>query len=338
MFFAGHSQTEGKTGRIYLNEDTTNNSLTIEQLQASLKIAIANGLKLAIFNSCDGLGLADELKGVGVPQMIVMREPVPDEVARQFLKYFLEDFSQGNSLYIAVRNARQRLEWMEDEFPCASWLPVICQNPAAHPLIWAESPIKHLKKWVIGGIAVTLILTGNYIRESLLEANEINNYIPISTKNQPNPKPSIKSPETLQGLGDNFSWGEQILIRYDYNFNINKKAGVKAFANKEYIKAAEHFKKSLNVKPNDPETQIYLNNAVAEQVSKINLLPLPNTLKSSLNSCSLIYSSNNNQILKIAAPVPIGAESHIARDLLRGVAQIGRASRKEKIIISEVAI
>lgn len=55
LFFAGHSQTEGETVRIYINENKTNNSLTIEQLEEALKAAIDKGLKLAIFNSCDGL-------------------------------------------------------------------------------------------------------------------------------------------------------------------------------------------------------------------------------------------------------------------------------------------
>ncbi|MEM7593626.1 MAG: hypothetical protein AAF383_19305, partial [Cyanobacteria bacterium P01_A01_bin.83] len=44
LFFAGHSQSEGETGRIYLNENKTNNSLTIEQLKEALKAAIEHGL------------------------------------------------------------------------------------------------------------------------------------------------------------------------------------------------------------------------------------------------------------------------------------------------------
>ncbi|MEB3216211.1 MAG: ABC transporter substrate-binding protein, partial [Nostocales cyanobacterium 94392] len=45
----------------------------------------------------------------------------------------------------------------------------------------------------------------------------------------------------------------------------------------------------------------------------------PESLKSDLNTCSL--KNNSNQVLKIAAPIPIDADSHIARDLLRGIAQ-----------------
>ncbi|PZO11377.1 MAG: hypothetical protein DCF25_19485 [Leptolyngbya foveolarum] len=56
-----------------------------------------HGLTLAIFNSCDGLGLAKYLSQaiapISVPYIIVMREAVPDAVAQTFLKYFLAAFS-----------------------------------------------------------------------------------------------------------------------------------------------------------------------------------------------------------------------------------------------------
>ncbi len=136
LFFAGHSQTEDKTGRIYLNQT---DSLTLDELRYALNKAVEGGLQLAIFNSCDGLGLARELEQLHIPQLIVMREPVPDEVAQTFLKYFLDSFASGNSLYRAVREARQRLQGLEKKFLCASWLPLICQNPAAVPFTWPES-------------------------------------------------------------------------------------------------------------------------------------------------------------------------------------------------------
>ncbi|MGB3615242.1 MAG: CHASE2 domain-containing protein [Elainellaceae cyanobacterium] len=135
LFFAGHSQTEGETGRIYINPT---DSLTLEELQYGLRQAIAKGLHLAIFNSCDGLGLAEELKPLNLPQMIVMRQPVPDRVAQQFLTYFLRAYANGEALYSAVRQAREQLQGLEKEFPCASWLPIIYQHLAAPPLTWDQ--------------------------------------------------------------------------------------------------------------------------------------------------------------------------------------------------------
>ena len=95
-------------------------------------------MQLAIFNSCDGLGLAANLAELQIPQMIVMREPVPDRVAQKFLKNFLSEFASEKPLYYAVRAAREKLQGLEDEFPCATWLPTLCQNPAAVPRTWQE--------------------------------------------------------------------------------------------------------------------------------------------------------------------------------------------------------
>jgi CHASE2 domain-containing sensor protein len=135
LFFAGHSQTERDTGRIYLNPTE---SLTIPELTYALKRSIDRGLQLAIFNSCDGLGLARSLSELNLPQSIVMREPVSDRVAQTFLKHFLTAFAGGASLYLAVREARERLQGLEGEFPGASWLPVLCQNPAQIPPTWTQ--------------------------------------------------------------------------------------------------------------------------------------------------------------------------------------------------------
>jgi CHASE2 domain-containing sensor protein len=134
LFFAGHSSTDGK-GYIQINQTET---LTVEQLKYGLRHAIAQGLKLAIFNSCDGLGLAQDLADLQLPQVIVMREPIPDHVAQEFLKSFLANFSGGQSLYDSVRKAREKLQALETEFPYASWLPVICQNPAELPPTWVD--------------------------------------------------------------------------------------------------------------------------------------------------------------------------------------------------------
>ncbi|BAY87670.1 rfrA pentapeptide repeat-containing protein (plasmid) [Calothrix parasitica NIES-267] len=129
LFFAGHSSTQSnlEIGHICINQT---DSLTVAELKNALSKAIEQGLHLAIFNSCDGLGLAVNLADLHIPQMIVMREPVPDKVATVFLKNFLREFSHGKPLYQSVREARCQLQGLEYEFPCASWLPVIFQNPA----------------------------------------------------------------------------------------------------------------------------------------------------------------------------------------------------------------
>lgn len=134
LFFAGHSSNQGK-GKLYINQTDT---ITLEQLKYAIRQAISHGLKLAIFNSCDGLGLAQQLQDLHIPQVIIMRQPVPDIIAQEFLKNFLTEFSQGHSLYVAVRAARERLQGLEIEYPCATWLPIICQNPAESPMVWHQ--------------------------------------------------------------------------------------------------------------------------------------------------------------------------------------------------------
>lgn len=169
LFFAGHSDSDQGAGRIYINP---HDSLTIEELHYGLKRAIAQGLQLAIFNSCDGLGLARSLADLHIPHLIVMREPVPDQVAQQFLLYFLSAFAGGQLFHLAVRTARERLQGIEDRFPCASWLPVVYQNPAARSPTWESlyrktkprsTPV-HLSNfyapWMMSGlIALAVILS-----------------------------------------------------------------------------------------------------------------------------------------------------------------------------------
>jgi CHASE2 domain-containing sensor protein len=137
LFFAGHGDSDRhkETGCIQINQQ---DGLTTKELKYALIKAVARGLKIAIFNSCNGLGLARELTDLKIAQIIVMREPVPDKVAQEFLKYFLTAYARGESFYLAVKEARAKLQGLEDHYPCASWLPVIVQNPAEIPPDWQQ--------------------------------------------------------------------------------------------------------------------------------------------------------------------------------------------------------
>lgn len=136
LFFAGHSDSQYETGKLYLNRH--GDYLTIEELSSGLEKSIGQGLKLAIFNSCDGLGLAYELERLYFPQIIVMKEPIPDQIAHKFLNYFLKALKNTDSVYIALRVVRRRLRDLEKDFPCASWLPVLFHNPATATFKWPE--------------------------------------------------------------------------------------------------------------------------------------------------------------------------------------------------------
>lgn len=169
LFFAGHSSSliGDSAGQIKVNGTE---SLSIAQLKYGLQTAIEKGLKLAIFNSCDGMGLARELADLNIPYLIVMREPVPDLVAQTFLMNFLRAFAAGVPFHLAMREARERLQGLEGQFPCASWLPVLCQSPGLGSLTWKalknpaakekESGLRQrlLEALAAGAIAAVLVL------------------------------------------------------------------------------------------------------------------------------------------------------------------------------------
>lgn len=200
LFFAGHSASlvGDMSGQIKINAA---DSLSISQLKYGLQTAIKKGLRLAIFNSCDGMGLARELADLHIPYLIVMREPIPDPVAQAFLMNFFRAFAAGIPFHLAVREARERLQGMEGQFPCASWLPVLCQNPGLGSLTWHElrdpasqekiSLRQHfLEALMAGAIASLLALAASAI--GILEPYELSAYDQFI-----NWQPHYSSPERI---------------------------------------------------------------------------------------------------------------------------------------------
>jgi tetratricopeptide (TPR) repeat protein len=140
LFFAGHSSSTNPrgVGELYLNKT---DSVTISELRNALTKAIQKGLKLAIFNSCDGLKLAADLADLNLPATIVMREPIPDAAAQFFLEAFLTSFADPEHpkpISLAVREAQERLQHLEQDFPFASGLPVLCQQTDSPDLTWQD--------------------------------------------------------------------------------------------------------------------------------------------------------------------------------------------------------
>jgi branched-chain amino acid transport system substrate-binding protein len=107
------------------------------------------------------------------------------------------------------------------------------------------------------------------------------------------PTPQSCANKEQYSLNDRISLGEEILLKQDTN--PDKEAGVKAFAQGDCLTAIRKFQAYRAANPSDPEALIYLNNAKAR--------------------------IQQNQI-KIAVSVPIGESPNIAKQMLRGVAQV----------------
>ncbi|QNP29227.1 nSTAND1 domain-containing NTPase [Cylindrospermopsis curvispora] len=137
LFYSGHSSSKDG-GTIQFEQETS----IIRDFKNDLKEAKKKGLKIALFNSCDGLKIADFLtEEVGIPAVIVMKEPVPDEFAREFFERFLCRFVQENNcLSIAVDLAKNDIAYRENkDFPGATWLPITCySNTQSEEFTWSK--------------------------------------------------------------------------------------------------------------------------------------------------------------------------------------------------------
>ncbi|MBF2084196.1 CHAT domain-containing protein [Thermoleptolyngbya sp. C42_A2020_037] len=136
MVYVGHSRSDndGNVGWLLLNQT---DEISIRNFKFALSKLVRKGLQLAIFNSCDGLGLAQQLAQIDVPRCIVMKEPVPDPVAVEFLQRFFHEFAtKKRSLLMAMRSARQGLEHFNLRYSEVTWLPTVCIKQNAEPLTW----------------------------------------------------------------------------------------------------------------------------------------------------------------------------------------------------------
>ncbi|MEO0838435.1 MAG: CHAT domain-containing protein [Cyanobacteria bacterium J06643_5] len=143
LFYSGHSESsiDGTVGSLQINSEE---NLNLQEIRNTFQEAIRKGLKLAIFNSCDGLGLAKQLTDLHLPYIIVWREPVPDKIAIRFLEYFLSSYSEGKSLFKSVRDARIKLVELTNsaekskQIPGLEWLPIICKNTTDAAPTWED--------------------------------------------------------------------------------------------------------------------------------------------------------------------------------------------------------
>ncbi len=141
--------------------------VTIADLQLAFQRAIANGLKIAIFNSCASSQLAETLLDYGISTVISMKEEVPDSVAHRFLESFFKGYVQaGRSVFEAVRESLTDLEEFDRLYPGVGWLPIIHQNPAFPAPLWRELRQKPRSLHRLGALTLGLTLLSLGLRFS----------------------------------------------------------------------------------------------------------------------------------------------------------------------------
>ncbi len=148
LFFAGHSNETALTGGELAI--APNVSLSLQELAPALTIAKERGLQFALFNSCKGLSLANALINLGLSQVAVMREPVHNQVAEEFLVQFLQRLADYADVHEALLAACQYLKLEKHlTYPSASLIPSLFRHPNAEPFRFKRFGWKHkIKPWL----------------------------------------------------------------------------------------------------------------------------------------------------------------------------------------------
>jgi CHASE2 domain/CHAT domain len=147
LFFAGHSNETDLTG----GELTIapNQSILIQEIAPSLIKARDNGLQFAIFNSCNGLSIANSLIDLGLSQVAIMREPIHNRVAQEFLLRFVQHLTEYCDVHEAMLLACQFLKVDRNlTYPSAYLIPSLFRHPEAQPFQLEPLGLQHwLKPW-----------------------------------------------------------------------------------------------------------------------------------------------------------------------------------------------
>ena len=146
LFFIGHSNESNFGGEFHL---APNVSLKIEDIKKSLSQAARNGLQLAFFNSCSGVDIGESLIELGLSQVIIMREPVNNQVAFQLLEKFVTNLSKYKDIREAIGEATSFFEQenIQQKYPSAYLLPSLYHHHNAN-LFRFYSKGERLKIWL----------------------------------------------------------------------------------------------------------------------------------------------------------------------------------------------
>lgn len=130
LFFMGHSNEAPMIGgEIGIAPGV---SIPMKEISSQLSIARDRGLKVAIFNSCEGLHIAEYLINLGLSQVVVMREAIQNEVAEEFLVHFCKGLTNDLDVYESVTEAKQFLRLEKSyTYPSSYLVPSVFCHPEA---------------------------------------------------------------------------------------------------------------------------------------------------------------------------------------------------------------
>jgi len=132
LFFAGHSNESALLdGQVAIAPNT---ALSIKELAPALQEAQRHGLQFALFNSCNGLDIAQALISLGLSQVAIMREPIHNQVAQTFLVQLLQHLTQFDNVQEALRQASDYLKVKQElTYPSAYLVPSLFRHPDSVP-------------------------------------------------------------------------------------------------------------------------------------------------------------------------------------------------------------
>ena len=175
LFFAGHSnETEMTGGELGIAPGV---SISIQEITPQLCAAKQRGLQVAIFNSCSGINIAQSLIDLGFSQVMVMREPIHNSVAQEFMVQFLQGLGKHQNVYESAVAARQFLQLERSHtYPSSYLVPSLFCHPGAElyripPFKWKQRLRQSIPS-LVEAIAITASLTLSTmipIQDSLLD-------------------------------------------------------------------------------------------------------------------------------------------------------------------------
>jgi hypothetical protein len=148
LFFAGHSnETDLTGGELAI---APNESILISEIAPQLKLAKDRGLQFAIFNSCNGLSIANALIDLGLSQVAVMREPIHNCVAQEFSVRFVQGIAEYKDVHEALELACQHFKVEKNlTYPSAYLIPSLFRHPDTKPFRLQPFGLRQqLKQWL----------------------------------------------------------------------------------------------------------------------------------------------------------------------------------------------